>query len=156
MSNSIYAPDNKPIHLIIGSTGLFIVGEGEWAATKHGERGTRAFKKLHLGVDRSGVIVAEVLTEVNADDAKTALDLIDEVDGDIASFAADAACYTIAMYDAAAARGAKVVIRPTKTATGSAATKTTGERSQSYNHEGEGNRMPPVEEGVGLPSTSPS
>ncbi len=50
---------DRPIHLIVDSTGLSIVGEGEWAAAKHGERGRRGWKKLHLGVDRSGVIVAE-------------------------------------------------------------------------------------------------
>ncbi len=106
-----------PIHLIIDSTGLSIIGEGEWAAVKHGGRGKRAWKKLHLGVDRSGVIVAEVLTDGNADDARTALGLIDEVDGDMASFTADAAYDTIAIYDAAAARGAKVIVPPRKTAT---------------------------------------
>ena len=110
-------PANEPIHLIVDSTGLSIVGEGEWAAVKHGGRGKRAWKKLHLGVDQSGVIVAEVLTDGNADDAKTALNLIDEVEGDIASFTADAAYDTIAIYDAAAARGAKVVVPPMKTAT---------------------------------------
>ena len=52
-------PGNEPIHLIVDSTGLSIVGEGEWAAAKHGGRGRRAWKKLHLGVDRSGVIVTE-------------------------------------------------------------------------------------------------
>ena len=57
---------NEPIHLIVDSTGLSIVGEGEWAAAKHGGRGKRAWKKLHLGVDRSGSIVAEVLTDGNA------------------------------------------------------------------------------------------
>jgi hypothetical protein len=72
---------NEPIHLIVDSTGLSIVGEGEWAAAKHGGRGKRAWKKLHLGVDRSGSIVAEVLTDGNADDSWTALDLITEVDG---------------------------------------------------------------------------
>ena len=110
-------PANEPIHLIIDSTGLSIVGEGEWAAAKHGGRGKRTWKKLHLGVDRSGVIVAEVLTDGNADDAKNALNLIDEVEGDIASFTADAAYDTIAIYDAAAARGAKVVVPPIRTAT---------------------------------------
>ena len=74
-------PANEPIHLIVDSTGLSIVGEGEWAAAKHGGRGKRAWKKLHLGVDRSGVIVAEVLTDGNADDAKTALNLLDEGSG---------------------------------------------------------------------------
>jgi hypothetical protein len=78
-----------PIHLIIDSTGLSIIGEGEWAAVKHGGRGKRAWKKLHLGVDRSGMILAEVLTDGHADDARTALGLIDEVDGDMASFTAD-------------------------------------------------------------------
>ncbi len=85
------AATKGPIHLIIDSTGLSIIGEGEWAAAKHGCQGKRAWKKLHLGVDRSGVIVAEILTDGNADDARTALGLIDEVDRDMASFTADAA-----------------------------------------------------------------
>ena len=76
------------LHLIVDSTGLSIIGEGEWAAVKHGGRGKRAWKKLHLGVDRSGVIIAEVLTDGNADDARTALGLIDEMD-EVASFTAD-------------------------------------------------------------------
>jgi len=107
----------KPIHLMVDSTGLSIVGEGEWAAAKHGRRGRRAWKKLHIGVDRSGLIVAEALTHGSADDAKTALDLIDEIEGDIMSITADAAYDTIAIYDAAAARGARVVVPPIKTAT---------------------------------------
>ncbi len=92
---------------------LSIVGEGEWAAVKHGGSGKRSWKKLHLGVDRSGVIVAEALTDGSADDAKTAQSLIDEVEGDIASFTADAAYDTVAVYEAALDRGAKVVVPPT-------------------------------------------
>ena len=110
-------PVNEPIHLIVDSTGLSIVGEGEWAAVKHGGRGQRAWRKLHLGVDRSGVIVAEALTHRRADDAKTALDLIDEVEDAIASFTADAAYDTIAIYEATEARGAKVIVPPIRTAT---------------------------------------
>jgi hypothetical protein len=83
------AAEDGPIHLIIDSTGLSIVGEGEWATVKHGGSGKRVWKKLHLGVDRSGVIVAETLTHRNADDAKTALDLINEVEGDVEDFTAD-------------------------------------------------------------------
>ncbi len=110
------AVDN-PIHLIVDSTGLSIVGEGEWAALKHGGRGKRGWKKLHIGVDRSGLIVAKVLTPGSADDAKTALDLIDAIGGEIASVTADAAYDTIAMYEAVGTRGANVVIPPIKTAT---------------------------------------
>ena len=108
---------NRPIHLIVDSTGLSIVGEGEWAAVKHGGRGKRAWKKLLLGVERSGLIVAEALTHGSADDAKTALDLVDGLGPDIAGFTADAAYDTIAIYEAAAARGATVVVPPIKTAT---------------------------------------
>ena len=107
---------NEPIHLVVDGTGLSIVGEGEWAAVKHGGRGKRAWKKLHLGVDRSGVIIAEILTDGNADDARTALGLIDEMDY-VASFTADAAYDTIAIYSAAAERGAKVIVPPRISAT---------------------------------------
>ena len=108
---------NKPFHLIVDSTGLSIVGEGEWASAKYGGRGKRAWKKLHIGVDRSGVIVAQALTHGSADDANAALDLIDEVEGDIVSFIADAAYDTRAIYHAAARRGAEVVVPPIRTAT---------------------------------------
>ncbi len=46
----------KPIHLILDSTGLSIVGEGEWAAVKHGKRGKRGWRKLHIGVLPSSVV----------------------------------------------------------------------------------------------------
>jgi len=63
------------------------------------------------------VIVADVLTDGNVDDAKTALDLIDEFEGDIRSITADAVYDTLAIYAAATARSAKVVVPPIKTAT---------------------------------------
>ena len=108
-------PATGPIHLVVDATGLSIVGEGEWAAVKHGGRGRRGWKKLHLGVDRSGAIVAHMLTDGNADDAPTGLKLIDAVDGDISSVTADGAYDTVATYEAADVRGAKVVIPPTVT-----------------------------------------
>jgi ribosomal protein L13 len=107
---------NKPVHLIIDSTGLSIVGEGEWAAAKHGKKGKRGWKKLHLVVDRSGMIIAQVLTDSNVDDANTGVDLIKQVDGKLASITGDAAYGTAAIYDAALERGAKVVVPPTRKA----------------------------------------
>jgi hypothetical protein len=108
---------DEPIHLVVDSTGLSIVGEGEWAAAKYGDRGRRGWKKLHLGVDRTGMIVAQALTHGSADDAKAALDLIDSIEGDIESLTADAAYDTLAIYDASAARGTEVVIPPARSAT---------------------------------------
>jgi hypothetical protein len=109
-------PGTGPLHLIVDSTGLSVVGEGEWAAAKHGGRGTRGWKKLHLGVDRSGVIVAHALTESTVDDATVGIDLIGAVAGDIASVTADAAYDTVALYEAASARHAQVVVPPIRTA----------------------------------------
>ena len=109
-------PSRGAIHLVVDSTGLSIVGEGEWAAAKHGGRGTRGWKKLHLGVDGSGAIVARVLTDGSTDDAQTGLTLIDAVDSPVSRFTADGAYDTAAIYEAAGARGARVVVPPPKTA----------------------------------------
>jgi hypothetical protein len=109
-------PTGRGLHLIVDSTGLAIMGEGEWARAKHGVHGTRGWKKLHLGVDRSGVIIAHALTEATVDDARTAIELMKGVDGDLASVTGDAAYDTIGLYDAAGARGATVVVPPAKTA----------------------------------------
>ena len=110
------APAGAGLHLIVDSTGLSIVGEGEWAAAKHGGRGRRGWKKLHLGVDRSGVIVARALTEASVDDATTGITLIEATDGALGRVTADAAYDTIGFYEAAGARGATVVVPPTRTA----------------------------------------
>ena len=110
-------PANEPIHLIVDSTGLSIVGEGEWAAAKHGGKGKRGWRKLHLGVDGSGVIVAQVLTDGNADDAATVPDLLGQFEGELSGFVADAAYDSRPVYDAATQRGAVVVVPPTRNAT---------------------------------------
>ena len=107
-------PSRAGLHLIIDSTGLSIVGEGEWAAAKHGGRGTRGWKKLHVGVDQAGVIVAHALTDATGDDATTGVELIEAIGDDIARVTADAAYDTVAFYDAAGARGATVVVPPAK------------------------------------------
>jgi IS5 family transposase len=109
-------PATGPLHLIVDSTGLSVVGEGEWAAAKHGGRGIRGWKKLHLGVDRSGLIVAHALTEPTVDDATVGIDLIGAAAGGVASVTGDAAYDTVAFYEAASARHAQVVVPPTRTA----------------------------------------
>ena len=83
---------------------------------KHGGRGRRGWKKRHFGVDRSGVIVARALTEASVDDATTGITLIEATDGALGRVTADAASETIGFYEAAGARGATVVVPPTRTA----------------------------------------
>ena len=111
-----YSRYGAGLHLIIDSSGLSIVGAGEWATAQHGRRGRRGWKKLHLGVDPIGVIVAHALTEATLDDATTGVELIAAVNDDITRITGDAAYDTVASYDTASVRGATVVVPPAKTA----------------------------------------
>ena len=99
------------LHLVADSTELSIIGEGEWAAAKQGGRGKRGWKKLHLGVDRSGYIIAHAVTDATVDDALTGVALIEGITGAVASLTADVADDTIAFYAVAAARGARSCCR---------------------------------------------
>ena len=109
-------PRRAALHLFIDSTGLSMVGEGEWAAAKHGRRGRRGWKKLHLGVDQAGVIVAQALTDSAVDDASTGIDLIATIASSARTVTADAAYDTLAFYETANTRGTTVVVPPAKTA----------------------------------------
>ena len=60
-------PPGEGLHLVLDSTGLSVVGAGQWAAAKHGGRDRRAWRKLHLGVDQSGVIRVHTRTEATGD-----------------------------------------------------------------------------------------
>ena len=110
---------NGPVHLLIDSSGLSAHGEGEWAATEHGAKGRRGWRKLHISVDPSGMILAQRLTEATTDDATTALDLLATITGKIASVTADGAYDTTAFYEAGHKRGARLVIPPSTTETSS-------------------------------------
>ena len=146
-------PTGEGMHLIVDSTGLSIVGEGEWAATKHGGRGRRGWKKLHVGVDRSGVIVAHALTDAQADDAMTGITLIDAVEGALASVTGDAACDTVAFYEAAGARGVNVVVPSIRTSSVSRRGPRSSARDRT-DRDGGGVRAATVEEEGGLPAAS--
>ena len=91
-------PARGGLHLIVDSTGLSIMGEGEWAAAKHGRKGRQGWKKLHLGVDAGGVIVAQLVTDGNGDDAAAVPALLDQIGGEISLFVADAAYDTRPVY----------------------------------------------------------
>ena len=107
---------DEGLHLVLDTTGLSIVGAGEWVAVKHGGCGRRGWRKLHRGVDQSGVIRVHTLTGATGEDATTALDLLDAVKGPLVRVTADAASDTVALYETSWARGATVVIPPARTA----------------------------------------
>ena len=105
------------IDLVIDSSGLAIFGEGEWAAVKHGGKGIQGWRKLHLGVDETGVIVTQALTDANMDDATKGINLLDDLDIKLKTVIGDSAYDTRPFYAAAAERGARVIVPPIKTAT---------------------------------------
>ena len=110
-------PAGEGLHLVLDSTGLSIVGAGEWAAAKHGGHGRRVWRKRHRGVDPLGVIRVHTVTEETGDDATIAIDRLTEVQGPLVRVTADAASDTVAIDETARARGATVVVPPARTAT---------------------------------------
>ena len=83
------------------------------------ERSERQWRKLHLAVDAaSGMIVAQTLTDQDADDPSQVGPLLDQIDGPIAQVMADGAYDGDPTYQTIAAHGdgIEVVIPPRSTA----------------------------------------
>ena len=108
-----------PLHLVIDSTGLKILGDGEWNSHKHRASRRRSWRKLHLAIDGSGYIIASALTDRISPDASVGISLIDQIECTITRFTADGAYDSRPMYEALAKAGApniRIVIPPMKTA----------------------------------------
>ncbi len=58
---------------------------------KHGTSGTRDWRKLHVGVDERGFVVAQCLTESGVDDASVVPQLLSQISGPVKRFTADGA-----------------------------------------------------------------
>ena len=107
-----------PISLIVDSTGLKVCCQGEWHAQKHGEKKRRRWKKLHIGVDDQGQIVASTVTESNEQDPSQVPELLDQIDEVIGRFIGDGiydqepVCAAVEAHSP----GAQVIIPPRKNA----------------------------------------
>jgi Transposase DDE domain len=74
------------ITLIVDSSGLKAYGQGEWHRQNHGEQPQKRWKKLHIGVDTQGWIVAATVTDSPAPDPSQVPALLSQVDDRIARF----------------------------------------------------------------------
>ena len=113
----------EPVHLLVDSTGLKLCGPGEWLVEKHGTKTRRSWRKLHLGRDAdTGQIVAATLTTHDVDDGSQVGPLLDQVDGQIASFIGDGAYDQDGVYASVAQRHpeAAIIVPPRSTAVRSA------------------------------------
>jgi Transposase DDE domain len=111
------APEGS-ISLIVDSSGLQVCGQGEWHIQKHGEKQPKRWKKLHIGVDAQGWIVASTVTGSSAQDPSQVSALLSQVDHVIDRFIGDG-MYDQAPVYAAVARhspGARVIVPPRKDA----------------------------------------
>ena len=115
--------DDAPIHLVVDSTGLKIYGAGEWCSRKHRKANERSgWRKLHIGVDDDGYVVAETLTQNTVDDADVLPDLLGQVDAPLRRFTGDGAYDTRSVYKAvgeAGGPGVEIVVPPRRPATAS-------------------------------------
>jgi len=112
---------HEPLHLAIDSTGLKIMGDGEWHAHKHRTSNKRrAWRKLHLAVDAEGFIVSSELTDSSVHGSSVGAARIGRNESVIRRFTADGAYDTRAIYEALGTIGAPepiIVIPPRRTAT---------------------------------------
>ena len=136
-----------PVHVVIDATGLKVYGAGEWLVEKHGERGTRTWRKLHLAVDPgTGEILASELTTNEEGDASQVSPLLRQIPGPIASVTADGTYDGEPVYRAVSERQpdppVAVVIPPRSTAVPSPAAGTApSQRDQHIQMIGDKGRM---------------
>lgn len=114
-----YSPSAQPLNLLVDSTGIKFLGEGEWKRKKHGPEYRRTWRKVPLGIDAQTLEIRAI--EVTSDtigDAPMLPELLAQIPADepIASVSADGAYDTRDCLDAIAMRGAQELIPPRKNA----------------------------------------
>ncbi len=109
-----------PMHLIVDSSELKIFGAGKWNSRKHRKAKDRSgWRKLHIGVDGDGFVVAEALTEDKKDDAAVLPERLAQIDGQIRRFTGDGAYDRKSVYDQIGTAGIEdvtVVVPPRRPA----------------------------------------
>ena len=107
------------LHLLVDSTGIKFLGEGEWKRKKHGSEGRRQWRKLHIAIDAQTLQLRAIcVTSNNVSDAAVVPDLLAQVpvDEPIVSLTGDGAYDTQPVYEAVMQRGAIPIVPPRKNA----------------------------------------
>ncbi|MBL3576519.1 transposase, partial [Rhodovulum sulfidophilum] len=107
-----YRRADGPPNLLVDSTGIRFLGDGEWQARKHGVQGSRQWRKLHLAMDTATSDIRAVeFTPSREGDSPVQPDLLDQIpqDEDIGTVTADGAYDTRRCHSAIIVRGATAI-----------------------------------------------
>jgi len=114
-----YQKSHEGLHLLIDSTGLKFLGEGEWKRKKHQPEYRRQWRKLHIVIDAKTLQIRAVqLTTNNFSDSQVLDDLLNQIPSDerIDSVYTDGAYDTKLCRQVISDRHAHAVIPPRKNA----------------------------------------
>ncbi|MFA5537728.1 MAG: IS5 family transposase [Gemmobacter sp.] len=102
-----------PLNLLVDSTGIKFLGDGEWLARKHGTHRRRQYRKVHLAMDTAtGDICAVEFTSSNKGDSPILPHLLDQIppDEQIGTVTGDGAFDTRRCHTAILDRGGTAII----------------------------------------------
>lgn len=108
-----YRRADGPLNLLVDSTGIKFLGDGEWQARKHGVQGRRQWRKVHLAMDTATSDIRAVeFTPSRDGDSPVLPDLLEQisVDENISTVTADGAYDTRRCHTAILARDAVPII----------------------------------------------
>ena len=107
-----------PVISTVDSTGLKVCGQGEWHSQKYGEKRYKRWKKLHIGVDKNGWVMASKVTEGYEQDPSQVPELLDQVDRRIDCFVGDGIYDREPVYEAVQqhSSGVSMIVPPRKDA----------------------------------------
>jgi len=114
-----WARRGEPLHLLIDSTGIKMLGEGECKRKKHGADYRRQWRKVHLGIDAQTLEIRAIEVTANSiGDAPMLPALLDQIPPEepVESVGADGAYDTKACHASIANRGATALIPVRKNA----------------------------------------
>jgi len=109
-------PTTTGVHLLVDSTGIKMLGEGEWKTKKHGADYRRQWRKVHLGIDAATLEIRTMeVADNSVGDAPVLPALLSQIPADerIASVNGDGAYDTKDCHEAIGSRAAQAII-PTR------------------------------------------
>lgn len=104
---------SKARHVLVDSTGVQVIGEGQWKKLSHGESRCQVWRKLHIAMDANDqMILSATMTESVRLDSNYLPKLIDQIEGPIQKIIGDGAYDKKTCYQKAYQRNARPIFPP--------------------------------------------